>query len=316
LNGIEALKLIKEISPTTEVLIVTANSGIESAKKAVKFGAYDYLDKPFKKEDLRATIRRGVEKRRKAQAAEKAKEKLAFVKAQLRLSEKFSALGELVAGVAHELNNPLGAILGFSEVLLMKEFPPEKTKKYLENIHNSAQLCGSIIEKLLTFSRKREKKREYTDVNAILQTTIELKQHDFKMDSIQVDQSLAEQMPFTMVDVHELQQVFLNMINNAHQAMKMYAGEGTLTLESLCIDKKIRITIRDTGPGIPEENLQKIFEPLFTTKPEGQGTGLGLSVCYDIISEHGGDIFIASESGKGACFMIELPVLKPNDSEA
>ena len=125
---------------------------------------------------------------------------------------------------------------------------------------------------------------------------------------------MAEQLPYTMVDVHELQQVFLNLINNAHQAMKMYAVEGKLTLESTCVDKKIRISFKDTGPGIPEENLQKIFEPLFTTKPEGQGTGLGLSVCYDIITEHGGDIFVASEPGKGACFMIELPVLKPNES--
>ncbi|MCK4466799.1 MAG: response regulator [Desulfobacterales bacterium] len=310
LSGIESLKAVKQLSPSTEVLIVTAHSDVESAKGALKLGAYDYIDKPFNNDELLAAIRKGVERRTNAIEAETTKEQLAFVKAQLMQSEKFSAIGQLLAGVAHELNNPLTAVMGFSELLLIRECSPDKTRNYLEKINKSASLCKNIIQKLLAFSRKEESKQEYIQVNHIIKNTLELKQHDLKADNIQVVRQLADNMPGTMADFYELQQVFLNMINNAHQAMKMHAGTGTLTIKSTFDEKTMRIGFLDTGPGIPKENLQKIFEPLFTTKKRGEGTGLGLSICYDIIKKHKGDIFVASDQGKGACFVIELPIRK------
>ena len=309
MSGLETLKAVKQWSPTTEVLLVTGHSDIESTKGALKLGAYDYIDKPFQKDELRAAIRKGVERRGKSIASEKAQEQLAFVRAQLKQSEKFSSIGQLIAGVVHELNNPLTTIIGFSELLLMTECSPEKTRNYLENIDKSAFLCQKIVQKLLNFSRKHEPKREPVQVNETIESTLDLKQHDFKVDRIQVVKQLADYMPCTMADFHELQQVFLNMINNAHQAMMENTGTGTLTVKSEVDGKVIRISFCDTGPGIPRENLQKIFEPLFTTKEKGKGTGLGLNVCYEIIQEHNGNIYVASEPGKGACFAIEVPIV-------
>lgn len=309
LSGIDTLKAIKQLSPSTEVLIVTAHSNVESTKGALKFGAYDYIDKPFNNAKLLAAIRKGVERRNNTIKAEKAEEQLAFVKAQLMESEKFSAIGQLLAGVAHELNNPLTTVIGFSELLLTRKYSPDETRNCLEKINKSSLLCKNIVQKLLTFSRKEESKQEYIQVNHIIESTLELKQHDFKVDSIKVVKQLADNMPCTMADFYELQQVFLNMINNADQAMRMYAGRGILTVKSAFDEKVIRISFIDTGPGIPKKNLQKIFEPLFTTKKRGEGTGLGLSICYEIIKKHEGDIFVSNNPKKGACFIIELPIV-------
>jgi len=309
MSGIESLKAVKQLSPFTEVLIVTAHSDVESAKEALKLGAYDYIDKPFKNDEFFAAIRKGVERRSNVIGAKETKEQLALVKAQLMQSEKFSAIGQLLSGVAHELNNPLATIMGFSEILLMRECSTDITRNYLKKINKSSLLCKNIVQKLLAFSRKEESKLEYIQINPVIESTLDLKQYDFKVDCIQVVRQLADNMPNTMADFYELQQVFLNMINNAQQAMKMDAGTGTLTVKSEFDKKTIRISFLDTGPGIPKENLQKIFEPLFTTKKRGEGTGLGLSVCYEIIKKYKGDIFVASDKQKGACFVIELPVV-------
>ncbi len=309
LSGIESLKAVKQLSPSTEVLIVTAHSDTESTREALKLGAYDYIDKPFSNAELLASIRKGVERRSNTIGVEKTKEQLAFVKAQLMQSEKFSAIGQLLAGVAHELNNPLATIMGFSEILLLTKCSTDKTRNYLEKINKSSLLCKNIVQKLLAFSRKEGSKQEYIQINPVIESTLELKQHDFKVDGIQVVKQLADNMPSTMANFYELQQVFLNIINNAHQAMKMHAKTGTLTVKSAFDEKVIRINFLDTGPGIPEKNFQKIFEPLFTTKKKGEGTGLGLSICYEIIKEHKGNIFVANDHGKGACFAIEIPVV-------
>jgi len=307
--GIETLKAIRQDSPTTQVLIVTAHSDLDSARKALKLGAYDYIDKPIDVDAYRAAIERGVRLRRKAIDSEEAKENLAFVKAQLIQSEKFAAIGQLIAGVAHELNNPIAAIAGLSELLLADGGPAEKDRNKIENIHQCAELCQSIVQRLLAFSRKSESIREPVQVNTAIEDALGLKQHDFTVSGIQVRRQLDQHIPPTMADPHALQQVFLNMIHNAHQAMAGHCRPGVLTVRSRLDDEMISIRFQDTGPGIPADNLQKIFEPLFTTKERGEGTGLGLSICYEIIREHGGNIYVASEHGDGACFVVELPVV-------
>lgn len=309
MSGIETLKAIKEHDPTVEILIVTAHSDYESARDALRSGAYDYIEKPFKQDAFREAIRRGVVRRAKILASEKAKEKLQFVKAQLIESEKFAELGRLIAGVAHELNNPLSVIMGYSEFLIMNSKSAKESVEYARKINESAKLCNEIIQNLLTFSRRREKKREYVQLNRVIESTLKLKQHDFKIDGIKFVKKLADNMPDVYANFYELQQVFLNIINNADHAMQEEPGNKTLIVTSDFDDNVVRIYFQDTGPGIPKKNFQKIFEPLFTTKAEGKGTGLGLSICYDIIKEHDGNIYVASDPDGGATFILEIPIL-------
>jgi two-component system NtrC family sensor kinase len=184
-------------------------------------------------------------------------------------------------------------------------------RSYLEKINKSALLCNNIINKLLTFSRKREYNKECLHINSIVTSTLELKEHDLRIDEVKVITDLSNKLPMTIADFYGLQQVFLNLINNAHQAMIGQNGDRILTIKSECKGKNICVSFCDTGPGIPQDNLQKIFEPLFTTKDKGEGTGLGLSICYEIVvNEHKGNIFVASEYGHGACFVVEIPVVK------
>ncbi len=308
-SGVETLKEIKQLNPALEVLIMTAHSDMESAKKALKWGAYDYIDKPFKNETYRETIRKGVERRQKSLTAENAIEQLEFVKVQLKESEKFVAIGQLLAGIAHDLNNSLNSVIGFSDLLMTGDFPPEETRKYIENINSGAKLSVKTVQKLLGFTRRQNPEKVPVSINEIIISTLDLKQHDFKVDQIEVTQQLADSMPYTMADFYEIQQVLLNIVTNAHHAMKANNDIRMLTVASEFDEDAIRISVKDTGMGIPNENLQKIFEPLFTTKEKGVGTGLGLSVCYDIIKDHKGSIYVASDPGRGACFVIELPIV-------
>jgi signal transduction histidine kinase len=306
-SGIEALKEIRQYCPTTEVLIVTAYSDLESAKQALKFGAYDYIDKPFQKQQFLEAIRRGVERRHKFIGQAKAEKQLSLVKIQLKQADKFSAIGQLLASVVHELNNPLGVILGFSDLLISKKHPAKETRQYIENIDQAARLTQKIIQRLLNVSRKHEPRRETVQINQVIQSTLDLKQHDLKRHGVKTIINLAEDLPLINGDFFELQQVFLNIINNADQAMLGRTGENILTISTEGMDGVIRTIIQDTGPGIPDQHLQQIFEPLFTTKQEGDGTGLGLSVCSEIINEHMGEIYVASEMEKGATFVVQLP---------
>jgi signal transduction histidine kinase len=308
-SGVETLKEIKQLNPALEVLIMTAHSDVESAKKALKWGAYDYIDKPFKNETYRETIRKGVERRQKTLTAENAIEQLEFVKVQLKESEKFVAIGQLLAGIAHDLNNSLNSVIGFSDLLMTGDSPPEETRKYIENINSGAKLSVKTVQKLLGFTRRQNPEKVPVSINEIIISTLDLKQHDFKVDQIEVTQQLADSMPYTLADFYEIQQVLLNIVTNAHHALKANNDIRMLTVASEFDEDAIRISFKDTGMGIPKENLQKIFEPLFTTKEKGVGTGLGLSVCYDIIKDHKGSIYVASDPGRGACFVIELPIV-------
>ena len=309
MSGIETFKAIRESNPDVEVLIVTGYSNMDAAKDALKLGAYDFIDKPFQKDAYRAAVHKGVERRNKTTQSKNAQKELGFVKAQLKQSEKFAELGHLIAGFVHEINSPLGSIMGLTDLYFMDECSPDETLDIMERISSGVQLCRNITNKFLSFARKYEKKREYVEINAVVESTLELMEHNLKRDSVQVYRNLPEDMPGTTADFHEIQQVFLNIINNAHQAMKDQPGTKSINIKGDFDESVIRIGFEDTGPGIPEKYMQKIFEPLFTTKGLGEGTGLGLSLSGEIIKEHGGNIYVASEAGNGACFAVELPIV-------
>jgi PAS domain S-box-containing protein len=235
---------------------------------------------------------------------------------QLASSEKMASVGQMAAGVAHEINTPLGVILGYSQ-LMMDDFTPESEEgESLVVIERQAKACRKIVADLLKFSRQSESARENILINEVMEDVLAVTEHSLNMDHIFAYRDLDKNLPKIVGDTEKLRQVFINFVNNAHHAMEKQGG-GKLYL-SCHYDKEneqVVATIRDTGHGIPEEVKAKIFDPFFTTKPVGKGTGLGLSVSYGIIKDHGGVIEVESpvksDEGElqGTAFHVKLPVL-------
>jgi signal transduction histidine kinase len=238
---------------------------------------------------------------------EKTVDTLKATQNQLIQSEKLSGIGEFVAGVAHELNNPLTSVMGFAELLQQSDMA-EQQRRYLDVIAKSAKRCQKIVASLLSFARRHAPERKVLCVNEIVESAVEILQYQMRTSNIEVITQLDPRLPATEVDSHQMQQVFLNIINNARQAMEGRPVKGLLRVTTESVNDKVRIIFQDNGPGIPPENITKIFNPFFTTKEVGKGTGLGLSLCYGIVSEHGGTITPSSEPGQGATFTIELPI--------
>jgi len=233
---------------------------------------------------------------------------LKATQAQLIQSEKLSAIGQLIAGVAHELNNPLTAVMGYTQLLQATESLDEQVLQDLNKIYLQAQRAAKIVQNLLTFARQHKAERQLIDVNEVLERTLELRLYQLRVENIEVTKKLAPGSLSTMADPNQLQQVFLNLINNAQDAMVEYRGGGHLLITTERKDDKILIKFSDDGPGLSEEVKKHLFEPFFTTKEVGKGTGLGLSICFGIVSQYGGRIWAESEEGKGATFIVELPV--------
>ncbi len=231
---------------------------------------------------------------------------------QLIQSEKMSAIGQLVSGVAHELNNPLAGISAFAQLLLSeKRFPPDQ-RTAAEMIYAEARRASRIVQNLLTFARQHKPERTPTSVNQVLDDTLELRGYELRVRGIDVQRDYDEQSPETMADAHQLQQVFLNLITNAEQAMeRAERDQQRLTIRTRRAGDLIRIEVEDTGPGIPPNLLERIFNPFFTTKPTGSGTGLGLSISLGIVREHEGRIWAENATQGGARFVIELPIVAP-----
>src|SRR3989442_13350056 len=230
---------------------------------------------------------------------------------QLIQSEKMSAIGQLVSGVAHELNNPLAGISAFAQLLLSeKRFPPDQ-RTAAEMIYAEARRASRIVQNLLTFARQHKPGRTPTSVNQVLDDTLELRGYELRVRGIEVARDYDEHVPETMADAHQLQQVFLNLITNAEQAMEKSPRERQrLIVHTRCAaEAAIRIEIEDTGPGIPPSLLERIFNPFFTTKPTGSGTGLGLSISLGIVREHEGRIWAENAPQGGARFIVEVPIV-------
>ncbi|MCL5882509.1 MAG: GAF domain-containing protein [Actinobacteria bacterium] len=226
---------------------------------------------------------------------------------QLVQSEKMIAVGQLVAGVAHEINNPLTGVIGYAQLLQSRDID-EQAKKDAEGIYREAERATRIVRHLLSFARKYQPERRMVDMNAVLRESIELKAYDLRVNNIQLEVDLDETLPMTNADPHQLQQVFLNLINNAEQAMLEDRGSGILRITSSLEKDQIRCTFVDDGPGIPEDVRERVFDPFFTTKDVGKGTGLGLSVCFGVAQDHGGRIWVEPGQGRGAVFVLEIPV--------
>ena len=277
------------VIPTSMILIAHRNPS----------GGVDYF----------STISRDLTDRRAAETRERA------LQQHLHQAEKMSALGTTIAGIAHELNNPLTGILGYAELVQNSQNLGE-CKADVAAIAKEAERCARIVKNLLTFARKGDPQRSLCDIHNHLENVLELCSAQMRLDSIEVQTLMCSDLPPIRVDCDMIQQVFLNLAQNAHHALKKTEGPRRLRVQTCKTDGRVRIVFQDSGPGIARENLKKIFDPFFTTKEVGQGTGLGLSVSYAIVAEHGGTIRAESEEGRGATITVELPDgLPPSDVE-
>jgi PAS domain S-box-containing protein len=226
-----------------------------------------------------------------------------------QLASRLACVGELASGVAHEINNPLTGVIGYAHLLLDRRDISQDIRHDLKIINEGAQRVAGIVRKLLTFAGQQKPEQKLTDINEIISTTLDLRAYELASNNIKVTFQPAHDLPMTIVDPGQLQQVFLNIIINAETEMKLAHGKGKLSIKTEQTDNAIHISFKDDGPGIAKENLERIFNPFFTTREVGQGTGLGLNLCHGIITEHKGRIWAESKLGRGATFFVELPIV-------
>jgi two-component system NtrC family sensor kinase len=232
---------------------------------------------------------------------------------QLLQSEKLAALGELVSGVAHELNNPLTTVVGYAQLLQDDSNLTESARRQMGVIHTEAARASRIVQNLLAFARREEPRKTRLDINDVLRSVASARTLPLQALKTRITAEYASEPPTLWGDPHQLQQVFLNIINNAHQAIQEWRGEGEVHLQTqvatVAGTRGVRIIISDNGPGIAPDHLRRIFDPFFTTKQLGEGTGLGMSISLGIVSNHDGRIWAESALGHGARFIVELPAI-------
>ncbi len=298
LSAVIALWISRQISSPIRNLVAASRQLAEGNLDAkVEFTSGDELGKlSYRFNQMAEALR---------QRDERLKE---FTKRKIMESERLAIVGQLAANVAHELNNPLQGIVTYSSLLLEKDICDEPSRQNIEKIATQANRCRVIIRSLLDFSRQKKPIKTLTNINALLRGCVSLVENQAQFHNIDIVEDLDESLPMIVVDPSQVERVFLNLIINAAEAMN---GGGTLTLTT-CFGlnaKNIEIEVRDSGHGISIENMEKIFNPFFTTKEIGHGVGLGLAISYGIVKEHNGEITVESEIGKGARFTVSLPVI-------
>src|SRR6266403_61648 len=235
---------------------------------------------------------------------------------QLIQSEKLAAMGQMLAGVAHELNNPLTAILGVTERLRASEGMQENTRRHLALTHRQARRAARIVQNLLEFSRPASPQKKPLDVNTLIERTLQLQDHSLRRNNVQVDFQPQSDLPTVIGDANQLIQVFLNLISNAEHAIREVRETGRIQIRIGRIGRHISVTVQDDGVGVAQEALPKLFDPFYTTKRPGGGTGLGLSICMSIVREHGGSIDVETLPAGGSAFTVYLPVAPDEISSA
>lgn len=276
--------------------------------------AMDRRERNFGAEELRILnlLARRAAEELEAESREREREE---TQQMLLQSEKMASLGQVVAGVAHELNNPLASVLGLAELLLRREDLPEPVGASLVKIGAEAERARRVVRNLLAFARQHAPKRVPTSLNDVVSAALALRENEMRVSNVAVVRDLAEDAPPTLADAHLLQHAFLNFMLNAEHAMLEANGRGQLTVRTRFLPRggtrragpTLRVEFEDDGPGIPEPNLGRIFEPFFTTKQVGEGTGLGLSLTHSIVEQHDGVVWVESRPGQGARFIVELP---------
>ena len=229
---------------------------------------------------------------------------------KLYLTDRLASLGEMAAGLAHELNNPLTGILALSQMLVASNLPAEN-KEDLECIYSEAKRAAAIVKNVLLFARNKTDVSGRTTINDVVTDVLRLREYEQKASNIKVVTELEENLPEIPVDKGQLQQVFLNFISNAEAAIREVDRPGVITVATQRVNSHVNILFSDNGCGIKKQIMPRIFDPFFTTKEIGKGTGLGLSICYSIIVKHGGKISVKSQVNEGTTFTIRMPIVIP-----
>jgi len=307
-------KTAEELRSTTVYSLVKDEKGRESLKRALDGGGgrakrIDIKMVGPEKRTLEVSICCSsieVGQRQQAVVIMRDMTEIHNIQRQLIESEKLAAIGDLVASVAHELNNKLGPILGYAE-LLQRHTVDDRTRQRLRVIEDSALKAKSIIEALLGFSRHRKPLRSFFDLNKVLQDALSLMEFKLKKNKVQVDLRLANDLPDLFADSVQIQQIFVNLLKNAYQAVQRQEDK-RIAVETQREGDWIRFSVRDNGVGIPQRHLARVFDPFFTTRQMGEGVGLGLSVAYGIVKEHNGEIVLNSQENKGTEVVVRLPI--------
>jgi two-component system NtrC family sensor kinase len=301
------IPLRKIISGTKAVAAGRLDEPIDIGNKKDEIG---YLARSFNKMTERIRDMTGHLNRMNVELEHKIEERtLELKKTQesVMQSEKLASLGLMAAAIAHEINNPLTAVLTYSALLAKQAPDGSETKEDLEVIVSETTRCRSIVRGLLDFARETEFRQKSVNINQLLEETIALLKHQVMFQDIDIVKNMAAYLPDTIMDADQVKQVFINMMLNAADAMPN-GGKLFVRTSSDYIQNEITIEFTDTGVGIPERDVKRIFDPFFTTKEKGRGTGLGLSVSYGIVQRHGGSIDVKSRVGQGTTFMITFPV--------
>ncbi len=319
LDGFAILEQLRPRIPAgayLPILVLTADITPEAKQRALSAGAKDFLTKPFDHTEVLLRIKNLLETRtlhlELRRQNESLEEQVRERTQRLLQSEKLATMGELLAGVAHELNNPLGIVMGHATLLAMQAQGGPLAER-AQKITDAAERCARIVKNFLTMARQRPPERQVVHLNQVVRDTVEMLGYQLRVAKVEPAFSLADDLPALWADPHQLQQVMVNLVVNAQQAMGKTVQPRRIAFTTWRDPTAncVVLEVADTGPGIPPEIQARIFEPFFTTKSVGSGTGLGLSLCRGIVEGHRGTIGLESEPGKGARFRIELPVEAP-----
>ena len=332
LDGIELMKQIKDRDPDIPFVLLTGFGTLESAQEAIRIGAFDYISKPYDVEEIRDVVSRAFNERCQSSEMNLTLERLQTTNSELERTiqslDKKAVLGELSAETLHDLNNPFCAIQGYVELLegtLAKDshFAESEERTLLEEIKIQASRCLQLTQQFLEYARNCSPDWNQADVNTLLRNTLSTFKTSLADADVRLEVDLDTSIPKVFVQITPLQQALHNLVTNALQAMRETSRPRVLTVSSRCLQNSeltssgpvLEIRIQDSGPGIPAAIRDKIFTRFFTTKPQGQGTGIGLSICRRVVQEHRGRIRVNSDEGHGSVFTILLPLREQSGAD-